>query len=127
MVTVLVPATRSSPAAGRELLATVSFLFPDGDVIRVRHGNEIQQTGHNHEFGSVIGGGKRDGSLSPIICQCEKVKPSRAHIANKAQNVENISAIRPIDAPLHREAKQKHGHNRNQQQEAANPTLLYQM
>src|SRR5580700_6386120 len=70
-----------------------SLFFPDGDVVSVRHRDEIQQTGDDHELGSVIGSCESDCSLSPTHREGHDIHSAGAQIADEAENVKNVAAV----------------------------------
>src|SRR5579862_2736368 len=88
-------------------LRTVSSFLPDSDVIRVGDGDKVQQAGNDHEFCAVVGGRESDCALSPIVGQRQNVESARAHVADEAEDIKDVAAIRFIDAALHGEAQQK--------------------
>ena len=55
----------------------------------------------------------------------DNLASARADIADEAKNVENVPAIRLVDASLHGQPQQKQCDDRNEKQAAANPTLLH--
>src|SRR5215472_4981682 len=86
-----------------ETLKIALFLFSNRDVIRIGNRDEVQESGNDHELGAVVGGGKSDGALAPVLGQRNEIEGTRAHVSHKAQNVENVTAIRLVDAALHGE------------------------
>src|SRR5439155_25635098 len=101
-----------------------SWFLSDGDVIGVGHADEIQQPRDNNEFGAIVGGSVRNGALSPVHNAGHDIKSSRSQITHESQDVENISAIRTIHAPLHGEPKEKHGSDGEHDQQTTNPAFL---
>ncbi len=54
-------------------LMAASLFFPDRDVVGVGDRNEVQQSGDDHEFCSVVGGGEGDGALAPVLRERDDV------------------------------------------------------
>ena len=75
----------------------------------------MQQSGDDHEFCSVVGCGKGNGTAAPILHQGHKVHPSRTQITDETQNIENVAAIGFVDAAVHCQAEQEQSSDREQQ------------
>src|SRR5271163_3577418 len=69
----------------------------------------------------------RDGALAQIQGPSHDIQAARAYVAHKSEDVENVAAVRPIDASLHRQPEQKHDRNRTHDQQPSNPALLNQV
>ena len=50
-------------------------------------------------------------NVSPIVEAAENIESASADIANEAENVKNIAAVRLIDPPLHQDSEHEHGDN----------------
>src|SRR6185312_9391264 len=91
---------------GRE---RTSGLPANAEIVGVHGGNEIQQSGDDNKFGSVIGGGKLDRRASKIENAADGIEEAVAKVADKAQHVENIAGIGRIELALHGNAQPVHG------------------
>src|SRR5206468_12637479 len=100
------------------------WFLADRHVISVSDADEIQQASNDDVFRPVVRGGMCHNYMSPVVDAAKYVESAGAHVANEAENVENVSTVRLIDPPLHEDPEHEHGDNRTHQKKAANPAFL---
>jgi len=93
-------------------------------VIGIGGTDQVQQTGYDQELGAVVCSGVGDGAMSPVQGASDDIEPTRSQIADKAEDVKDIAAVKQIDVALRCQADQEHGDNGGHEQQAANPAPL---
>ena len=96
-------------------------LPPDAEVVGVDGGNEVEQTGNDHELGAVVGGDQLDGALAEREDAGDDVEEASAKVAGEAQHFEGVAGVGHVDLGLHGEAQGKHDGDRDKQEEGADP------
>src|SRR5580704_13606476 len=92
-----------------------SSFLPDGDVVGVGHCNEVQQSGNNHELGSVISDSEGDCTLPPVHGEGDDIHSAGAQVADESENVEDVSTIGFVDVALHQQAEHEKSSDGNEE------------
>src|SRR5215475_7498881 len=90
-------------------------------IMRVNRRNDVEQSGNNDEFGSIIRSCKLHSPMSQIHNSTQDVEQSTPKIASKAQHFQHIARIRLIQLALHHDAKCEHAGDGDKEQHSANP------
>src|ERR1017187_5469778 len=84
-------AKTSEAVKGEKLSVIISFpswFLPDGDVVRVDGGDDVEQPGADHKLGPVVGGGAEDGARAPVHVAGEEIEQPVAEVAGEAEHLE---------------------------------------
>src|SRR6266550_4396895 len=84
----------------------------------------MPKTTDDHKRFSIVRGGVCGGSLTPAHDAGQEVERSGAKVANKAEHLQDISAIRPVDPSVHSQTDHKHCDHRYHQQDSAYVAFL---
>lgn len=77
-------------------------------MMRIRRCYKVQEAGDDQKGLAIIGRGVRRHHVAPIHNSRQKIKGSRAQIADEPEDVEDIAAIRLVDPALHAKTDQEH-------------------
>src|ERR1039458_7236211 len=96
-------------------------------MVGVSHADQVQQSGHDDVLGAIVGGGMRDGGLSPIHGPAHNIEAPCADVAHETKNVEDVATVGRVHMPFHQQAENKHSADGGHEQQAAHPALLDQV
>src|SRR5690242_5275533 len=96
-------------------------------MVGVGDAHEIQQSRHDDEDLSIVGNRSRHNRVANVQHPHHDVESAGAHVTDKAQNIQNVAAVRLVDVALHQHAQYEHDYDGGHEQQSAAPALLNQV